>query len=88
MARPNSLIQMAFLAGAGLAEVLKALEVIDFGAAEVYQYRELAEDLVNLLPQEWMTRERLSATANRVKDETKALVEKMKRACGIGQQDG
>ena len=46
----DRLVGMLCLIGAGIAETLRQLDLINFGAAEVYQYREMASDAVRLAP--------------------------------------
>ena len=46
----DRLVGLMCLIGAGIAETLYQLDLINFGAAEVYQYREMAGDAVRLAP--------------------------------------
>ena len=46
----DRLVGMLCLIGAGIAETLHQLDLINFGAAEVYQYREMAGDAARLAP--------------------------------------
>ena len=53
MVVPGFLTNLVCVTGAAVAELLKALEIIEEGAADVYQYRGLVDDVVRMIPQSW-----------------------------------
>ena len=51
--QPGTMTKAIFLVGAVVIEILRVMEKTDLSAADLYQFREMADDLVGLIPQAW-----------------------------------
>ena len=81
MVRPGFLTNLALIAGAAAAEILQMMGVVEFGAEDVYQYRDLVHDLVTLIPQSWYdwSKEKAVEVAGNAKDKVKKALDGVKR---------